>query len=273
MTECIKGEETNKEFAFGGFQSNVMEAYNAKTELIHGVVQREYLSKHFISMSSYKLLFALQYPDGTQKVTLVARKQALNTSYQIYKPDNQGEDKLIGSVERCQSNSTSITYGLFDMHREQQYAAIWYKVHSVVAVLADAPPRKAQLAIRIPENIITKTSVGDNPSSFENRCKECVREKNNLNDLVTDTKRSSSEQIYVFDSKTCYSRKKGESVVGLNFKGRGRIASTKNIQLINHDGIVVCQMAKWDDNTFNVDFATKIDIVYAFAFAIAQLDL
>lgn len=41
----------------------------------------------------------------------------------------------------------------------------------------------------------------------------------------------------------------------LNFRGRGREASRKNMQLHNRDGRVVLQFVKWGDVLFHLDFA------------------
>jgi len=41
----------------------------------------------------------------------------------------------------------------------------------------------------------------------------------------------------------------------LNFRGRGREASRKNMQLQNRNGRVVLQFVKWEQDVFNLDFA------------------
>ena len=41
----------------------------------------------------------------------------------------------------------------------------------------------------------------------------------------------------------------------LDFHGRGREASRKNMQLHNRDGRVVLQFVKWDNHLFHLDFA------------------
>ena len=72
-------------------------------------------------------------------------------------------------------------------------------------------------------------------------------------------------------TKEPYMKEKGRR--GLDFHGRGRIASRKNMQLEDQDGRVALQMAKWDKNQFHLDFAYPFDSFDAFGFALAQFDL
>jgi hypothetical protein len=59
----------------------------------------------------------------------------------------------------------------------------------------------------------------------------------------------------------------------LDFGGRGREGSRKNMQLQDQDGNVVLQMVKWDKDQFHVDFSPPFDAFHAFGFALAQFDL
>ncbi|CAJ1955221.1 unnamed protein product [Cylindrotheca closterium] len=56
--------------------------------------------------------------------------------------------------------------------------------------------------------------------------------------------------------------------------GRGRVTSSKNMQLLsNEDGKMILQFVKWGDNQFHLDYKEPFDAFLAFGFAIAQLDL
>lgn len=67
--------------------------------------------------------------------------------------------------------------------------------------------------------------------------------------------------------------KVGKTVPSLNFMGRGAMTSNKNMQLINNEGIVCLQVAKYDFYTYHVDFQAPINPFQAFAFGIAQIVL
>jgi Tub family len=244
---------------------------NPKTGLVHGAVKREFtVSNRPLPMVVPNLSFTLQCPNESQKVVLMAEKKSPH-NYHLYEPTN---NEVIGSLQRCHSNFSYILYGLFNIDGEQ-IAAIWYKVHSIVNILSEATPRKAQLAFHIPKRSKLDGGMSQEDRStqkwFENHCKESIRMIGSLHAVVAGEQTPCVQNVYCYDSKTCHAKSSGR--VGLNFKGRGRIASTKNIQLLSDDGSIVCQMAKWDDNTFNVDFKYPVNILYAFAFAIAQLDL
>lgn len=102
-----------------------------------------------------------------------------------------------------------------------------------------------------------------------------------------------NSSFVVLKSVEPYRKKNGN--YGLNFHGRGRVASPRNMQLSdgthssdkqmddeddcdgnnsnNVSPTVLFQVAKWDKKVYNVDFAAPLTPFYAFGLALAQLDL
>jgi hypothetical protein len=95
--------------------------------------------------------------------------------------------------------------------------------------------------------------------------------------LLTDTKKHPRRcRVYVFgrspvETKEPYTKDGGER--SLDFHGRGREGSRKNMQLQDQNGKVLCQMVKWGKDQFHVDYSYPFDAFHAFGFALAQFDM
>jgi hypothetical protein len=73
-----------------------------------------------------------------------------------------------------------------------------------------------------------------------------------------------------FESKDAHQTESGG--YALDFRGRGRESSRKNVQLQKEDGTVILQMVRWGKDEFHVDYQDPIDGFHAFAFALAQFE-
>jgi hypothetical protein len=97
-----------------------------------------------------------------------------------------------------------------------------------------------------------------------------------LYQLLRDNKaRPRRCQVRVLDRGTVNSKEPyyESGYLTLDFKGRGREASIKNMQLDDPHGKEILQMVKWDRDVFHVDFSYPFDAFHAFGFALAQFDL
>lgn len=239
--------------------------YQMTTGLVHCVMKRQIPLQRF---APTKIHFNVQSTAG-EETYLVAEKKSAHCYVIVSRID---QDKL-GSLVRIQSSLSCITYALYN-REGVQIATILYKVPSVVTVLRDAPPRHVQIAL-VPTHT-TSDDMKMDPTWFEMACKDSIRKEGNLSAVVTAAHNNSEQQVMLFESKTPYVKVGGR--VGLNFRGRGREASSKNTQIgigavIGGDTSVLMQMAKWENDVYNVDFCAPFSLLHAFAFGLAQLDL
>jgi Tub family len=248
--------------------------YHKSTGLVHGVMKRHAGPFGRGRALGVRVYFSLQSVSGDETTYLVAEKDNVH-SYTIAST----LDQKIGSLRRIQANMTSVTYALYN-HEGMQIATIVYAVPSVMSIVQDPPPRRAQVALRLANNLDVVTM---NPMWFEIACQDSIRKKGNLDAVAVYTP--------LFVSKTPYAKAGGR--VGLNFRGRGRFPSPKNMQLgqvltrnendesgsametapLHNDTPIFVQMAKWGDDTYNVDYAAPFTALFAFAFGLAQSDL
>jgi Tub family len=165
------------------------------------------------------------------------------------RPPGAGSDGGDGKA----NHNAAVTYALTRHHHHHhepgsekrtttKVAYIDYEIPTVYQVLTETTPRRARVSI------------------FGRACLE-TKEPNN---------HPSSKEG---------GQHRGGHHLSLDFHGRGREASRKNIQLVDDGpsvgggGRVVLQMAKWEKDQFHVDFSYPFDAFHAFGFALAQFDL
>jgi hypothetical protein len=223
-----------------------------RTNLSHSIIWRESSRGN----STTKILLALQPPNSIKLPPILMAVKDFsreNVIYSIYSSSNS----MIGQLVMVRKTMSHISYAL--LQDGTQVASILYKVPSILTFVRDDPARSAAVAVA------SAYCVDKNPSWFEEACENRIRKTGSLDEGLVDDK------IAIFQSKNPYTKKDGR--LGLNFHGRGREKSCKNMQLENSTGNVVCQLAKWDANKYNLDFNEPFSPFLAFGFALAQLDL
>jgi hypothetical protein len=228
--------------------------YRHSTGLVHCIVRRE-VGKGRFGFASNTITFALQKRDGTEIVILVATKQA--GAYTI--SDQIGKQLGVLSIILSKKSVKSLVYSLYQ--ETEQVAVILYHLPSIISVVLDGPPRRAQIAISA-----SQVQVQQKSGNLEAKSKISIHKTRSLQDVDDE-----QHFLHVLETKDPYS--KGGGRWGLNFHGRGRLASSKNMQLENKHESVIFQIAKWDKHTYNVDFRAPLNMFQAFGFALAQIDL
>jgi hypothetical protein len=229
--------------------------YRSRTGLVHCVVRREAGNGRF-GFASNKLTFAVQKRDGTEIMVLVATKQASGNKYTIRDLSSKlGKELGVLSPGKFMQ---SLVYSLYQ--EDEQVATILYQVPSVINVVLDGPPRRAQIAISA-----SQAHVHQKSGILEAKSKISINKTRSLQGL------GDQPFLHVFENKEPYD--KGGGRWGLDFHGRGRLASSKNMQMENSQGETIFQIVKWDKNVYNVDFRTPFNMFQAFGFALAQINL
>jgi len=159
-------------------------------------------------------------------------------------------------------------------------AWIVYEVPSVTTLITGDTPSSRHVQVALPSLVL--------PFSNKQACKEAL--KMCLEDSAKGVRNGNWDTnavSMVLPSMEPYMNKSGK--VGLNFQGRGRLPSNKNMQLSvpmmanDEDGgdakkrttrhQIAFQMAKWENKVYNVDFTAPLTPFLAFGTALAQMDI
>jgi hypothetical protein len=266
------------------FAVPIKKDYRHSTGLVHCVVRREMGKGRFGFASNHNITLSLQKRDGTEIALLVATKQAAAGAYTISDLSSSKIDKRLGGLSMLMMSKNSVKSLVYSLYQDtEQVAVILYNVPSIISVVLDGPPRRAQIAISsAPQAAAAATPhVPQTSGILEAKSKTSIHKTRSL--LGID---DGQPFLHVFENKDPYS--KGGGRWGLNFHGRGRLASSKNMQMDEHKSnnnksnnnnkqagneTVVFQIAKWDKHAYNVDFRAPFNMFQAFGFALAQIDL
>lgn len=225
-----------------------------RTKLAHGTL---YSEPH---PSSYRFSYVLQpkyddNEDGNKPVlVLTAEQDKKSGSPFIIK--NAVTKTDVGSVVLQFKTMKYVSYSIF--RGDLQVASVVYHVPTIRNFLNLDPPRMAQMVLPNPDE--------NNPTWLAALCQESI--------VRTGSLKAAFDQcpgLFLFRNAVPY--KKRDGTYGLNFHGRGKEKSSRNMQLLDVNREVVCQVVKWDAGVYNVDFAYPCSSFLAFAFALAQLDL
>ena len=284
-----------------------------KTGLVHCVLTRlkPTPSKLFNQSTCLSYNFAVEMPatfgEGITQNILTGVQDSKNsyTIYSIPTDASQGHGYNIGSLVRVQMNMYSISYVLKNASNVS-ISYIVYHVPSPIKLLLGAHSRFAELAIY---HLASKSDTTDDhylsdavknlkinrasPSTyFDEVCMNSISRHHNLSGL--NAIQNVDISIHVMQSKIPYiSSSSGNAT--LNFRGRGKYASKKNMQLVSttcqptksenetnantaaadNDEKINIQMCKWDADTYHIDYNASpyISHLHAFAFGLAQIHL
>jgi Tub family len=256
------------------------------TGRVHGVLSRTSQNhRRFLPGNMKQYRFEVQCPGGTTKPIMAA--EGSGHTYLIHAM-NEADGKIgshVGTLSRVQMNRHSITYALRDVEG-RPITAIVYHVPNPIQVLREPPARRAQMGI-LPTTAQTNhpaegvADVNKLHKIFAKSCYQSICQHHDLSQVRNDT-------AMVLQSKTPHAKSGGR--VALNFQGRGRYPSPKNMQLTlapvaratGNAGAdapeesppkIYLQMCKWEEQTYHVDFSAPLTFLHAFAFGLAQIDL
>lgn len=240
--------------------------YHQSSGLVQCVVRREMgvTCGPFRDLSSAKFSFSLQTSSGGEIPILVAETKPFSNNYSICSLDQNL--KPIGFLSKVRNSVSSIGYALSYHQNETCVTYILYQVPTIAKAFKEAPPRHAQIAAStcMQQDKGNDTNKG---RSFQEACKCSIQNCGTLDTLAD----CDCPSWHVLETKEAYSRGRGQW--GLNFNGRGRLPSPKNMQLQDKEGHTTFQMVKWDNNVYNVDFKAPLNMLQAFGVALAQINL
>lgn len=264
---------------------------NTKTGLIHGVLRVQKVRMNGRVTTRFEYLLENEN-DGTNIALLVAFNPSENSSspkpktpaewmlskrqFSIAQSDKQ--DHVIGQVSVAPFNNNVVAFSVTLL--DQADMCILYKIQNAKTILTkNAPPRQVEVA-RFTERSKKAAAQKQNGPTSQPETNKFYREL--LNQCCTYLQPNPEDAPFrvlcdtnylsIFHSERPYI-KIGNKTPTLNTRGRGRVTSSKNTQLVNSDGEVCIQVAKCDQETYHVDFGAPFNAFQAFAFGIAQVVL
>ncbi|EEC42827.1 predicted protein [Phaeodactylum tricornutum CCAP 1055/1] len=267
--------------------------YHPRSRLVHGIL-RYRAAASFVQFplsrgastnstdraaaSSAQLEYAVQHADGTETTVLRAVQRGHTRCYDIYDATSKTTSP-IAVLQKSWTNASSIAYALSLVSNDVDdeipcsndnhlftVACIVYTIPSLLSALVDAPARQAEMVLR------TETAISHELNHQENDALlQCCQKEWQSSRTLQRLVRGENNSLVALQHKDAYD--KGEGRYGLNFCGRGKETSRKNMQLTDAKGRVVAQIAKLERHVYHVDHRAPLSPLQAMGFAIAQCDL
>ncbi|GKZ01297.1 hypothetical protein MPSEU_001080700 [Mayamaea pseudoterrestris] len=239
--------------------------YHDVTGLVHCVVN---------CTSSKLITMKMQHSNGDVTNLLTAKRGKLFSKTRYIISTCSELLPPIASLKEIESNFVQHTYAL-EVDNDVAVAYILYVVPKIQCnyFCTRNEPRRAEVALyEDPTHSSSKEGVRTTSTQLH-LFQEVCRQR-----LLGPRRLSVPSDVYsptVLQSVAPKAKQNGR--YGLDFHGRGRSASRRNMQLLvsnkDDDATIVLQMAKWDDKIYHVDFKAPLTPLQAFGWALAQIDL
>jgi len=263
--------DTNKDMTLAG--RAILPVLAVPTEDLHSPYSKLFQCSVVAEKNKYIMYY--QQPDGTEIAVLRADKQKtmrVLPKFHIFDisqveggsvvPLEKANTEYLGKFRR----EKDLRIHSFELHSEREEILsrkvmhVLYSVPSLATSLfGKDTPRKAQVAL-----YHEASDSSERGNTLSDRVASSMKETNFL-DRVADP----DGGLFTFSNKEPYKKANGD--FALNFYSRCRLSNPGNMQMEDDQGVVILQLAQYDENRFCIDFRSPFTAFQAFGFAIAQL--
>lgn len=249
--------DTNKEVTLVG--RSLLPVLAVPTQDLHSRYSK--LFQCSVVAENNKFIMYYQQPDGSEIAVLRAEKQKtlkVLPKYHIFDisqveggcvvPLEKASTEYLGKVRR----EKGLRVHSFALHSEREEAHcsqrkvmhVLYQVPTIANTLfGKDPPRKAQVAL-----YHEASDSSERGNTLSDRVVASMKETRFLDRVIDDP----SSGLHVYSNKEPYKKVNGD--FALNFFGRCQLSHPGNMQMEDDQGLIVLQLAQYDDNKFSLDF-------------------